>query len=96
MIIYLQKSTDKKKKYMVKIDNKIIHFGATGYSDYTKHKDKDRKIRYIKRHRNNEDWTASGMKTAGFWSFWLLWNEPTLSASIKHLEKKFKIKIRKI
>jgi hypothetical protein len=29
--------------------NKYIHFGATGYEDDTKHKDKERKDRYLSR-----------------------------------------------
>ena len=41
-------------------------FGQNGASDYTKHKDTDRKYRYIDRHKNNEDWTKPGAKTAGF------------------------------
>ena len=35
---------------------KHIYFGAAGMSDFTKHKDEDRKNRYIDRHKNNEDW----------------------------------------
>ena len=34
-------------------------------SDYTKHKDKERKDLYVDRHNKNEDWTNSGVKTAG-------------------------------
>jgi hypothetical protein len=32
--IILAPSTRVEKKYMVKVDNKTIHFGAVGYSDY--------------------------------------------------------------
>jgi len=78
---------------MVRVGKKTIHFGAKDYSDYTIHKDPDRKQRYIDRHKENEDWTKSGIDTAGFWSRWLLWNEPTLKDSIKEIEDKFGIKI---
>ena len=96
--IYLQKSSNKKKKYMATIvqddcRNKTVHFGAAGYSDYTKHKDKERLARYNKRHKPRENWTKSGIKTAGFWAKWILWNKPTLSGSINHTASKFKIKI---
>jgi hypothetical protein len=82
---------------------KKVHFGQEGYSDYTKHKDSERKERYIARHGGNksgtksskEDWTKSGLDTAGFWSRYLLWGEPTLQSSINAIEKKFKIKIKK-
>ena len=94
-IIYLSKSDRTGKKYMVNIDGKIIHFGATGYSDFTIHKDPERKNRYIIRHKSREDWKKSGINTAGFWSRWLLWGEePTLSASIKLIESKFGVRIK--
>ena len=91
--IYLAKSDRDGKKYMVDVDGKVVHFGAEGYEDYTIHKDPERKKRYITRHKEKENWTKSGIKTAGFWSRWLLWGEPTISASIKAIENKFNIKI---
>lgn len=94
MIIYLSRSSNPRKKFMVKIKNgKTIHFGAKGYEDYTIHKDPERKQRYIDRHQSNEDWSKSGIDTAGFWSRWLLWGEPTLEQSIKKIENKFGVKI---
>ncbi len=78
---------------MVKVNRKTIHFGAKGYSDYTIHKDPERKQRYIDRHKDNENWTKSGIDTAGFWSRWLLWGEPTLGQSIEKIEDKFGVKI---
>ena len=89
--IILSNSNRKEKKFMVVINNKTIHFGAKGYSDYTKHKDSERKKRYINRHKKRENWTKSGIKTAGFWSRWLLWGEPTLRKSIKKIEDKFNV-----
>jgi len=98
--VCLTKSTLSGKKYMVKIKQKngnckIVHFGASGYSDYTKHKDKERKERYIARHKKRENWTKTGVTTAGFWSRWLLWNKPSLYASKKDIEKRFLIKFKK-
>ena len=91
--IYLYKSPRKDKKWMVIVDGKKVHFGAEGYSDYTKHKDPERKARYISRHKANENWKKSGIKTAGFWSRWLIWGEPTLKDSIKDIERRFNVKI---
>ena len=74
-------------------DNKKIkttHFGATGYSDYTKHKDEERKKKYLERHKKNEDW--NNYKTAGSLSKHILWNKPTIEASIKDYKKKFNLK----
>ena len=79
---------------MVRVGGKTIHFGFKGMSDYTIHKDPERKQRYIARHsQSNEDWSKSGIDTAGFWSRWLLWGEPTLGQSIKKIENKFGVKI---
>ena len=58
-----------KKYYIITKTEKKVYFGAAGYSDFTKtNKDEARKQRYIKRHENNEDWSKSGIDTAGFWS----------------------------
>jgi len=80
-------ATDNKHKYTAIIKDtqgKIhkIHFGANGYSDYIKHKDDERKKRYILRHKANENWTSTGILTAGFWSRWVLWNKPDLRTTI--------------
>jgi hypothetical protein len=90
-IIFLRKSNHPDKKLMVTIGNKTIYFGAKNYSDYNKHKDKLRMLRYSNRHRLRENWGKSGIKTAGFWSKWILWNKPGLLASIKDTEKRFNI-----
>ena len=94
MIIYLSRSSKPSKKFMVRVGNKTIHFGARKpyYQDYTIHKDLRRKERYIVRHIG-ENWTKSGIDTAGFWSRWLLWGEPTLKTSIEKIENKFGVKI---
>ena len=97
-VVYLQKSDKKDKKYKVTITseckNKTVYFGASGYSDYTKHKDKERMERYNIRHRSRENWTKSGIKKAGFWSKWLLWSKPSLSSAKSYIEKKFNITIK--
>ena len=95
-IIYLSPSHLQSKKFKVTINNLskcTIHFGAKGYEDYTIHKDKERKKRYIARHFSRENWNKSGICTAGFWSRWLLWEKATLQESIKYIEKKFNVNI---
>lgn len=72
---------------------KTVQFGASGYSDYTKHKDSKRRDRYDARHKKRENWTISGITTAGFWSKWLLWNKPSLSESVRHIRRSFGIRI---
>ena len=60
MKLTIKKSSNPKKKYMAVFTKngkrvKTTHFGAAGMSDYTKHKDKTRKQRYIKRHKKSTD-----------------------------------------
>jgi len=95
LTIFLSESDKIDKKFMVRIENKTIHFGQRGASDYTIHKDYDRMLRYVARHQAREDWTISGIKTAGFWSKHLLWNKTTLNASIKDIENTFNVYIIK-
>lgn len=90
--IIISKSNRKDKKFMAEINNKIIHFGAAGYSDYTKHKDIERKKQYIARHKKNEDWKDE--KTAGFYAKHILWNKPSLIESINDTNKKFNLNIK--
>ncbi len=105
MPVILLKSSRKDKKYMIKHDNKTIHFGGdpSKYRDYTlmnnkssqfylpNKADRDKvKASYRSRHRNDP---INKPYTAGSLSYNLLWNKPTLSASIKDFEKKFNINI---
>ena len=92
-VIILQRSTNPDKKFMAIVGNKTVHFGAKNFSDFTIHKDIERKKRYISRHRRKENWNKSGLKTAGFWSFWLLWNKPSFVKSLKDIEKRFNVRI---
>ena len=69
--------------------DKIVDFGAKGYSDYTIHKDPERKERYLKRHKRNEDWDDP--LTPGALSKWLLWNKPTLYESVLDYKRRFKL-----
>jgi len=91
--VYLTKSNRKNKKYMVSIKDKRIHFGDFRYSDYTQHKNVKRKELYITRHQKRENWDISGIYTAGFWSYHLLWSHPSLTQAINQLKKKFNINI---
>ena len=92
-IVIVKSDRDKKFKALFtgpKGAKKTIHFGAKGMSDYTIHKNKDRKERYLKRHKPNENWDNPA--TAGALSRWILWNKPTYEASLKDFKKKFKLK----
>lgn len=78
------------KKLVAEFDDGTkTHFGAKGMSDFTKNKDEERKDRYIKRHEPNENW--SDPKSAGALARFVLWNKPTLTASIQDYKNRFNL-----
>lgn len=96
-VVHLVRAVNGIHKFTVVLpDGTKVHFGRRGYSDYTKHGDRERMRRYLVRHRSRENWTRSGIKTAGFWSRWILWSSPSLSGAIaktsRFLEKKIVLK----
>ena len=96
MYVNITKSTRQGKKMVavfydeVKKKVKTTHFGAVGYEDYTTHGDLQRKMNYLERHDKTERW--NDYMTAGSLSRWILWNRPTLTASIQDYMHRFKLK----
>ena len=94
--VELKKATTQGKKYTAIFyddDRKKIkttHFGSAGMSDYTKHKDDERKQRYLARHRANEQW--DDYMSSGACARWILWHKPTITASYNDYLKKFGLK----
>ena len=66
MIKYYPYKSDKpnKKYYIITNDNKKVYFGQAGASDFTIHKDEERKLRIMKIGLNPE-WIALGSGVAG-------------------------------
>jgi hypothetical protein len=99
--VKFQKSEKKGKKLKAIFYNadkqkiKTTHFGATGYSDYTKHKNPKRKKSYLSRHRSREKWGRSGMMTAGALSRWILWEKTSLSAAKAAYRRRFGLKSKR-
>ena len=91
MKLYFPYKSDRpeKKFYIITKDNKKVYFGASGYEDYTMHKDDERKKRYIARHQSREDWSIDGIDTAGWWSRYLLWNKPSIKQSYDDIKQRF-------
>jgi len=84
----IKPSTRAEKKLMATFDDgTTTHFGQRGADDFTKSGDEDKKERYIKRHKVNEDWTDP--KSAGALSRFVLWNKPTLQGSIQDYKRRF-------
>tara|TARA_R100001129_G_scaffold32781_2_gene22049 strand:+ start:2521 stop:2814 length:294 start_codon:yes stop_codon:yes gene_type:complete len=93
-LLRIGKSTRAGKKMMAVFEKdgktKTIHFGATGYYDYTTTPVGERekkKEAYIARHKVNENFNDPD--TAGSLARWILWNKPTIKASIRDYKKKF-------
>jgi len=85
---------DKKLRAVFKDkDGKVVKqtdFGAKGMSDYTIHKDKDRRKRYRNRHKKDLD--TGDFRRAGFLSWHILWSDSDLDTAIKDYKKRFKLK----
>ncbi len=95
MKVTITDSTNPKKKLMaIFLDDdgkkiKTTHFGQAGADDYTITKDKEQRTRYRNRHKKDLD--TNDYKKAGYLSWFLLWNKPTLTESIKDYKKKFNL-----
>ena len=68
---------------------KTTKFGAKGMSDFTKHKDIDRRERYISRHK--KDLRTKDPTRAGYLSMYILWNKKTYKASLADYKKRLNI-----
>ena len=83
------KSEKKYKAVFTKDDGKTktIHFGASGYQDYTQHHNKDRRSLYRQRHE--KDLKGDPMR-AGYLSFYILWgNSTNVQVNIRSFKSKF-------
>ena len=82
-----------KKLRAVFNDGTHTDFGAAGMMDYTLYYKEDkelaekRKKAYIARHE--KDLKTGDPRKAGFLSFYLLWNLPSVAASLKDYKKRF-------
>ena len=93
MKIYtLKKSTRKGKRFMLTNETgKTIHFGSDVGKTFIDHQDEKKKSAWEARHRQDKGYND---KSSGiYYSKSLLWTKPSLSESIKSLEKKDNIKI---
>ena len=97
-LISIKRSPKKEKKYVATFCKngriKQTHFGAKGYQNYggvgkSRHTSKERKKRYIQRHKSRENW--SDPTTAGALSRYVLWNKPSFRASVTDYKKKFNL-----
>ena len=89
MKVEVSRSDRAGKKWQARLESgKTVHFGASGYQDFTQHGDTKRRESYLARHRPNQDWSKGGVGTAGFWSRYLLWNKPSIRGAARALASK--------
>jgi len=79
------------KRYVAIFSNpkKTTHFGLKGGSTFIDHRDEKKKSAYLARHKPLERWNDP--VTAGALARWILWNKPTLNASISDFKKRFNL-----
>ncbi len=97
--VVIKKSDAKGKKYKAEFLEppytkvfRTVNFGSTGYQDYTTFPAsirEDKKKSYLSRHEKRENWNDKF--SAGALSRWILWNKPSLQASINDYKKRFKL-----
>jgi len=91
-LLSVEPSDKADKKYVATFEKddgkqKKMYFGAAGMNDFTLTGDKEARERYITRHAKNLN--TGDPTRAGFLSYYLLWNKPTLKASIADYKKRF-------
>lgn len=83
--VFFEKGKDGKMK-----KKKTIQFGSAGMSDYTIHGDKERRKRYLDRHRKRENW--NNPMSAGSLSKFILWGDSTSKQSnIRAFKRRFNL-----
>ena len=92
----IKKSPKKGKKFRATFKDrkgKVIKqtdYGAAGMSDFTIHKDKDRRARYRKRHKKDLD--TKDFTRAGYLSFYTLWGDSSdFQTAVKDYKKRFNL-----
>lgn len=99
-LLSIKPSTNKDKKLMATFERDngreiTTHFGQRSAMDFTKYSKGDKAIAkqkkdaYIARHRPREDW--NDVTSAGALSKHILWNKPTVEASIADFKKRFNL-----
>ena len=88
-----KKLKSSKKKYEITFEKNgktyIRKFGAAGMSDFTIHKDLERRERYISRHK--KDLRTNDPMKPGYLSMYILWNKPTLKASLTDYKRRLNV-----
>ena len=89
-VIKFKKLTTGAKKFEITFNKNgktyTRKFGARGMSDFTIHKDKERRERYITRHK--KDLRTNDPMKPGYLSMYILWNKPSVSGSLADYKRR--------
>lgn len=88
---FMQSPRADKKMRAVFSDGVVVDFGAEGMSDFTMHKDEARRQRFLARFARRIADAKDNPQSAMTLAHLILWNKPTLEASIKDYKKKFRL-----
>jgi hypothetical protein len=87
-IVKLEKANNKKHKWVATFDDgKKTKFGSYGMDDFTLTGDEKQRDRYRARHQ--KDLKTNDPQRAGYLSYYVLWNLPTIEASVRDFNKRF-------
>lgn len=103
MPLKLRKSSREGKKWQIKDENRIVHFGQANARDFTlinkrssKHyipsREEREKVKKAYRARHAKD-NLNNPFSPGALSYYLLWSAPTMRGGIKNYENKFGIDV---
>jgi len=89
-VLKFKKLKGGKKKYEITFEKNgktyVRKFGAQGMSDFTIHKDRERRERYISRHK--KDLRTNDPTRPGYLSMYILWNKPSVKTSLADYKRR--------
>ena len=92
-LLSVKKSTAKGKKWTATFKEgekeKMVHFGATGYTDYTKGATDEQRKSYRARHRSG---ATARPDSANALSYYILWGDSrSLASNLKSFKNKYNL-----
>lgn len=89
MLVRLEPARDGKHKWIAHFANgRKTRFGAAGMSDYTMHRDTERRRLYRARHAKDLD--TRDPYRAGYLSYYILWGDSTdIDTNVREYNKRF-------
>jgi len=87
-IVKIEEAANKKYKWTATFDDGThTSFGQAGASDFTQHGNEIRKKAYLSRHE--KDLKTNDPRRAGYLSYYVLWNKPTVEESVRDFNRRF-------